>query len=227
MKLEMHLHTLGNSRCAKVSAEDAAELYRRLGYDGVVVTNHWNEYIANDFFSGFGDKTAKYLEGYEAMRATGIRSFFGVELALGKDYYSQHNNAGAEILVYGITPEEFRKEGERLFSVDIRALRRLADERGWVLVQAHPFRERTKRLPHEFLDGAEVFNGNFRHLNKNFIASAYAKRRFLLPTAGSDFHQPEDAKAGVEFFGEIKDEKALAEALRQKRYRIFKNIKKL
>lgn len=226
-KLEMHLHTLGNSRCAKVSADRAAKIYADAGYDGVVVTNHWNRNIAENYFADSSDKINEYLKGYYAMKATGIHTLFGVELALREDFYSPLNRRGAEILVYGITAEEFREYGENLYRNSYDGLRRLANDRGWLLYQAHPFRERSKRVPPEFLDGVEVYNGNPRHINANAIAAIYAEKHRLKPSAGSDFHQAGDVKSGICFRDKITDEKALAAALSSDAFRIFKNIKKL
>lgn len=230
-KLEMHLHTAGNSRCAKVPAETAAKLYADAGYDGVVVTNHWNKHIAENHFAGSDDKVQSYLNGYYAMKAaesvSGIKAFFGVELALGEDYYSLLNRKGAEILIYGITPEEFAEAGEELYRLSYGALDGLAAERGWLLYQAHPFRERTKRIPVEFLDGVEVYNANPRHINLNAVAALYAEKYKLKKTAGTDFHQTKDVKAGICFQYAISDEKALAKALTAGDYRLFKNVRSL
>lgn len=223
----MHLHTAGNSRCAKVPAEKAAGLYSAAGYDAVVVTNHWNKNIAENYFGGSADRIDRYLNGYRAMKATGIKTLFGVELALGDDYYSLANRRGAEILVYGITPEEFAVYGESLYSNSYASLKELASEKGWLLYQAHPFRERTKRVAPEFLDGVEVFNGNRRHINLNGLASLYAEKQKLKKTAGSDFHQQGDVKAGVCFPYEPADEKALARALSAGDFKIFRSRRSL
>ena len=43
-KFELHLHTDESSGCGKVPAKDAVALYMENGYDGFVVTDHFNPY---------------------------------------------------------------------------------------------------------------------------------------------------------------------------------------
>lgn len=40
-RYETHLHTSPVSKCACVSVRDNLELYKKLGYDGVFITNHF------------------------------------------------------------------------------------------------------------------------------------------------------------------------------------------
>ena len=216
-KVEMHLHTLGNSRCAKVGHEDIVSIYSSLGYDAVTVTNHWNEYIARKYLSDDPEiSVRKYIEGYEKMRKAAkgkLRVFFGMELALGGDYYKPGSLRSAELLIYGMTAEEFSECGATLYEYGYDELKKLTEDRGWLVIQAHPYRERSKRIPVKYLDGLEIFNKNGRHFNKNVLARLRAKTHSLAGIAGSDFHQPEDAGAALIFDEKISDEKALAAAL--------------
>ena len=40
-KYETHLHTYPVSRCGHASVEESLEAYKKLGYDGVFITNHF------------------------------------------------------------------------------------------------------------------------------------------------------------------------------------------
>ena len=40
-KYETHLHTFPVSRCAKAGVMESLEFYKKLGYDGVFITNHF------------------------------------------------------------------------------------------------------------------------------------------------------------------------------------------
>lgn len=223
-KTEMHLHTAGGSRCARVEPEEIVRIYGECGYDALTVTNHWNRKIAFDYFSGSkSEKTEKYLAGYRAVKelAKDMRVFFGMELALGNDYYSPTNFRACELLIYGIVPEEFYDCAFDLIEFDYAALKKFASERGWLIYQAHPYRERSKRVKSAYLDGLEIYNNNMRHFNRNAKAKARAEKYSLLEVGGSDFHQPEDVGAGVVFDAEIFNERELVRALKNGAYKII------
>ena len=38
---ETHCHTAPVSKCGKASAEDTVRFYKKMGYDGVFITNHY------------------------------------------------------------------------------------------------------------------------------------------------------------------------------------------
>ena len=38
----MHLHTINNSHCGQEEPADIARIYAEAGYNGIVVTNHFN-----------------------------------------------------------------------------------------------------------------------------------------------------------------------------------------
>ena len=81
-KYELHLHTAEVSRCAECSAAGQVEVYRRLGYTGICITDH--------FFGGsnnippdipWEEKIHRLASGYEnakkAAEGTGPDVFFG------------------------------------------------------------------------------------------------------------------------------------------------------
>ncbi len=55
-KYETHLHTRPVSKCATASIKEHLEVYKKLGYDGIFVTNHFLDGSLNI------DKTKPYEE---------------------------------------------------------------------------------------------------------------------------------------------------------------------
>ena len=70
-KLEAHLHTKGNSDCAKVASQEIATLYSGKGYNGIVCTNHFSRFILNKYFKDKSreDKLKAFLKGYYDLKS--------------------------------------------------------------------------------------------------------------------------------------------------------------
>ena len=100
-----------------------------------------------------------------------------------------------DYLIYGIT-EEFLRENPDLHKMSLRSFTPLARENGFLVVQAHPFRNEIQIVPPELLDGMETFNGTPSYDGRNTIADAWAKRYGLIRTSGSDFHNPDQYGTG-------------------------------
>ena len=75
-------------------------------------------------------------------------------------------------------------------------LRFEGNENGFLVVQAHPFRNEIQIVPPELLDGMETFNGTPSYDGRNSIANEWAKRYSLICTSGSDFHNPDQHGTG-------------------------------
>ena len=43
IKLEMHAHDCEVSQCAVITAKDLVDGYKDAGYDGIVITNHFDQ----------------------------------------------------------------------------------------------------------------------------------------------------------------------------------------
>lgn len=188
---ETHAHTAEISPCGVVGAAELAETYMRTGYAGVVVTNHLSRYgLQYAAERSWEEQIAWFYAGFEAVRTAAgdrMRVLFGAELNLDGD--------PNDYLLYGPTPEFYAAHPE-LLGLSIRQLSGLARENGFLLIQAHPFRNGMRITPPELLDGIETFNGNMRHDSRNFLATQWAARYGLLATSGSDFHEMEDSARG-------------------------------
>ena len=105
-KYETHCHTAPVSRCAKASAEDTVCFYKKLGYDGIFITNHFLDGNINPkvWELPYAGQIDYYFRDFEAALSigerAGIKVFPGVELSykgtdflicgLDKDWYQAH-----------------------------------------------------------------------------------------------------------------------------------------
>ncbi|MCQ2462404.1 MAG: PHP domain-containing protein [Clostridia bacterium] len=200
---EMHFHTDESSGCGKIPAAEGVELYIEKGYDGIVVTDHFQMYRVNTE-AEYLEYAKQQKEGYEAaLKAANGR----IKILRGMEY--RPRGTDNDYLVYGVT-DEFVFSHPELKDTDFRQFSTLAHENGLIVFQAHPFRNHMTVTPPDLLDGIEVYNGNRRHNSRNLIAQAWADMHGMRKISGSDFHQTEDlATGGTIFTKEINDEKEL------------------
>lgn len=227
-KLETHLHTKGNSPCGKADIREIIEIYKEAGYNGIVCTNHFNSYIMNTYFAGLSDeeKISRFFKAFYELKEEGAKHnidvFFGLELALKNDYYNKQSKLFcAELLVYGITCQEFLEDTIKLYNMSYKEFFHYADKKGWLVVQAHPYRLRSKRISYKYLHGIEAFNGHPYHKSFNSLALFRANRYKLIKTAGSDFHFRGGATSGIILEEKVKNEKHLVELLKMGKYTII------
>lgn len=210
MKTEMHVHTSEVSPCARVGARDMVALYHQAGYDAVVVTDHFNNYVLERYKGSDEQKVDRYLEGYRAAKEEGerlgVKVFFGVESNLLLEH--------ADFLFYGATPD-FLYEYPKLYELSQKEAYEVCCRHKILLLQAHPFRHQGVRNP-EYMHGMEVYNGNLRNPSHNALTAQFVLQypQFIL-TSGSDFHMYEDACCGGMVLPEVSDEAGLAKALRE------------
>ncbi|MBQ7039697.1 MAG: PHP domain-containing protein [Clostridia bacterium] len=181
MKLELHAHTSEVSPCGTVPASELIEFYKKKGFDGVVICDHFRE----SFFKLATDRenVDAFLKGYHIAKETGdkigIRVYLGAELKLT-------SHPANEYLLYGID-EEFLYSNPRIFELPIDKVREIVNGYGAVIIQAHPYRNGVCE-PVLDVDGYEVFNGHFCHKNDNMRAYELALETEKLQTSGSDSH---------------------------------------
>ncbi|MCD8328750.1 MAG: PHP domain-containing protein [Ruminococcus sp.] len=186
-KYETHLHTTEASACASASGAEQARHYKELGYDGIIVTDHFfNGNTAITTFLSWEDRVNKFCKGYENAKAEGnkigLKVFFGFEYG----YY------GADILTYGVG-KDFLLENDNICDISFYQFAERVHKAGGILVHAHPFREadwyihEIKLLP-KWIDAVEVYNsGNGKEIY-NERAEWYADQFGFVKTAGSDNH---------------------------------------
>ena len=219
-KYETHLHTFPVSRCARSGVAESLLFYKELGYDGVVVTNHFIDGNVNiDGKMSYEDKLAFYFSDYEEALKIGkeisLKVFCGVELSY----------KGTDFLVYGLDKQWFldhpqimdmKKSDELPFMMECGAL----------VIHAHPFREagyidHIRLFPRQ-VHGVEVLN-TARTEFENTLAKQYADNYHLIQTAGSDNHMGRQAKllAGLCFKEPLLDEQDFVRRVKAGKAEIF------
>ena len=184
-KYETHLHSAPVSRCAKAPLSESLPFYKKKGYDGVFLTNHFlngnfggNRTLSRQEQIDFYCK--EYFDGLQLASEIGIKLFFGVEMTF---------NERCDFLIYGLSPEWYCEHPEILDLTPQNALD-LLRYNGAFVVHAHPFREISSdaiSLYPRFTDAVEIINSE-NYNSENKMAQLYAKHYKLPTLAGSDNH---------------------------------------
>jgi len=219
-KYETHLHTAPVSRCAKATVRESLEFYKRIGYDGVFITNHFIDGNINiDKSLPYRERVEFYFSDYEngvqLSKEIGISVFCGVEMSYG----------GTDFLVYGLFKEWYLSHPEIEVMKRSELLKILMSE-GALVIQAHPFREAAyidhiRLFPHH-VHGVEIYNA-CRSENENDMAKQYAENYSLIEFAGSDNHSAEKIKmlGGMESDMPILSEKEFVDMVLAEKMRAF------
>lgn len=184
-KYETHVHTKPVSRCAHFTVQEVLDFYKKKGYDGIFLTNHFlcgNININSDI--PYKEKLDFYFSDYHEAVAygakIGLKVFLGVELSY----------KGTDFLIYGLSEEWYYNHPEIMDMKKSDELSFMMDE-GAFIVHAHPMRE-AKYIDHirlfpRCVHGVEVVNG-CRTDFENAMAENYADNYNLVKSAGSDNH---------------------------------------
>lgn len=192
---ELHAHTSDTSRCAGVGAKEMIALYKQAGASTVVVTDHLSPSTFEAYEAGslsWEEKVDILLQGYRNAKAA---SGDDITVLLGMELRFDRQGDNNDYLVYGVS-EEFLYQNSDLLNMRLSAFSKLAHKNGLLIFQAHPFRNGMHIVNPAYLDGVEIYNACVRHNSRNPIAEKWAKLHRLLGSAGSDFHQVEDAARG-------------------------------
>jgi len=223
MRLEMHIHTSEVSPCARCTAAEAVRRCISKGYDGMVVTDHFNEDASRAIMKELAPWPARienFLRGYRAAKAAAPAGFL-VLLGMELRFMGQGIN---EYLVYGFG-EQFLYDNQGIDRMDLKQFSEIARMSGFLLAQAHPFRWGMSLTRGEFLDGFEVYNGNSHHASHNDFAALWARRHGLLPLSGSDYHGGDTdhgmAPGGIRLREPVRDIQGLVKAVKERRYTVL------
>jgi len=185
---ETHVHTSESSRCGQNSAAAQVRAYKKRGYTGIIITDHFIHGWRRYFPLSWKAKIKHVVSGYEAAKKEGIKCgldvFFGWEFTVN----------GLDFLTYGLD-KNFLFEHPHLDKLSLPEYSSLIRKSGGYLAQAHPYRDRSNegnKFPVEpkFIDGLEVYNAlDARSANNaNKKAFAFAQAHSLPMQAGSDSH---------------------------------------
>ena len=192
MLIDLHAHSSGISKCCRIPIEQVIEEAKKVGIDGLVLTNHYQKnYVADGDYPAFA---ARYIAEYEyaagLVAGTDFRLFFGIEVTM-----EQH--PGVHMLIYGVDPD-FLTANPTLFECTQKELYHLVHEAGGILVQAHPMRRVDRLLNPDYLDGIEISCHPLYEGTHIAELMPIAAREGLILTAGGDFHaDTHRARCGV------------------------------
>lgn len=218
MKIDMHVHSSDFSPCGEISVAELIPLYRKAGFDGFALTDHFFRGGAEiQKKAGHPDFGKAYLDHFrraeELGRRSGFRIFLGFEM--------QFDESPDHFLVYGM-PEDLFAQWDALLAMGLKNFSALARERGFPVYQSHPFRDGIRIVDPAYLFGMEVVNGHSMFDNRNDIARAWAEKYNLHGIAGSDCHELCDlGSAGIETDETLRDTADLLRVLKTSSYRIF------
>ncbi len=207
IKVETHCHS-GGSWCATCDLDGLFSDYKRAGYGGVVITNHYSyaEYKRLGFetereyakyFLELIDKATLVGKNY------GMKVFYGIEVRL--------NACGTEYVLYGFT-KDFLLDNANIYEFTQEQLFKISNSFGILMYQSHPFREGVKVGNPKFMHGAEYFNGHYDHVNNNSLARKFCEDNNLIKMSGTDFHDKDQPiTAGIYIPESINDSFELTE----------------
>ncbi len=191
-KIETHLHTAEGSRCSRLTAADMIGRYHAAGYHTVFVSDHFQKTHLDERGENWAQRIDSFLTGYRNAKAEGDK--LGVSVLLSAEFgFVKHPN---HYLIYGFD-ESFLINGEHIPEMDPAEFLADARARGFLVIQAHPYRDGHCVPKPEWVDGMEVCNTNPRHENYDDKCEAIVAEHGLYRTAGSDAHRPEDVAGAV------------------------------
>lgn len=210
-RVELHAHTSPVSLCSQVTPEKMARVYKELGYDGVVITNH---FVNQPDLGTKQEYIDRYMKDVEDTQQWGDK--LGLKVYLGAEIrFTENVN---DYLIFGVN----RKLLEEVYDllpygvVNFRKNYQMPDS---VFIQAHPMRNGMEKVDPMLLDGIEVFNLHPNHNSRVGMAAALTKEHpHLIAIAGSDFHHPDVGHEGMSaarFATLPEDTFALAKKLRE------------
>lgn len=180
-KTELHCHTLPVSGCSHIYPKEMVQLYKNLGVDTIVLTNHYHPEIATRFTKE--EAAERYLKAFHDLKeyadAEGITAIFGMEVRFAANFN--------DYLVYGLSEEDTLPIFDYL-QTDLESFYKAFKRENNLIFQAHPFRDGMALADPAYLDGIEAFNMYPRANSRVSLARAYAQEKGLKIIGGSDCH---------------------------------------
>lgn len=216
-KYELHCHTAGVSQCASIKPKELVKHYEELGYDGIVLTDHYSPLtFLKNYFCPQRD-VERYLSSYRELKEYCAGSFT-VLLGMELRHYATVN----DYLVYGVE-EDWLKAQKNMLLWDEKTAYEKIHKQGYLLYQAHPYRPFITRCNTDYIDGIEVYNGHTSD-ERNKEALLWAKTTGKPVISGSDYHSLTDiSKGGIETNIKIENNSDLISVLKSREYNILGN----
>lgn len=223
-KYQMHLHTTPCSQCGGLTPETLCQALLENGYQGGVITNHFyhgNSGIDRSENTSWEQFVSAYEQDYLACKAEAEKHDLDIIFSIEESVVP-----GLEILCYGVTPKVLY-DNPQLIKWDLDEWIRVMRENGVVIIQAHPFREadyipQPGALPHELIDGVEVFNRGNNTPEMNQKALDFANKYDLIKTSSADAHWPNHIPyGGILTKKRIRNEAELASLIRSREFELI------
>lgn len=210
---DTHVHTKQGSACGKCSGAEMARAYKKAGYAGIIITDHF--YYGNTAVSHelpWEEWVNAYCKGYEEAKAEGER--IGLQVFFGWE----SGYRGTEFLIYGLD-KEWLLYHPQIKDASIREQYQMVNQDEGLVIHAHPFREENYikeiRLFPECVDGVELMNAchsnpdSTAHYNPEYDKQAYeyATKHHFMVTSGSDMHTTQLLGGGMAFSTRLQDSK--------------------
>lgn len=177
-KTELHAHTTPASTCSQITPEHMIEVYSKLGYTSIALTNH----LITEERDG-KEKIKSYLDDFYKTRELGKKQ--GINVILGAEIrFTENVN---DYLIYGIDEDELITIYDML-DLGIKEFYKQYKNEKNIIIQAHPFRDMITPVEYNSVDGYEVFNLHPGHNSRIGFAAQYAKAQGGIITAGTDYH---------------------------------------
>ena len=219
---ELHLHTKESSSCSEIPAKEMLKVYKEKGYSTIVITDHCSKRKMERLGDiSWKNKIDYVFTGFDIAKEFGEK--IGLNILLGVEITLYQTDS--DYLVYGID-KEFLYTNEKIYNYSLQQLHDLCQKKGYILVQAHPFRDGIELAPLQLIDGIEIYNGAQDEISRNEKARRYAMGKNKIVTSGSDFHHWEDlARGGIATTQEIKDIKQLVRILKNRKYELIEDTR--
>lgn len=194
LKIDPHVHSSGISLCSGVDYKQIVDEKKKLGYNGVILTNHCQKwyYPAQEHAAFIERFIQEYRSGAAYAQAQGFKLWLGIEVTLHEPHY-------ADWLLYGVT-EECLWATPCLYQLTQAELFAFCEQWGVLMVQAHPFRDGHSPCDPTYMHGVEI-NCNTRDLCHVDEVERFAAEHNLLITCGVDYHQSTSRFFGGMFVG--------------------------
>ncbi|NLB55709.1 MAG: histidinol phosphatase [Lentisphaerae bacterium] len=224
-KYETHLHTRESSPCGGSTAEDYVEQYKKLGYTGIIVTDHLY-YLTGDFPAtenlDWAGRVNLLCEGFELANKRG--QAIGLDVFLGWE----GGSGWMHLLTYGLDKDWLLAHPDLPKWSPVEYCNKVR-ESGGMIIHAHPFREGVdlvQLLPFH-VDAIESINGGRRD-EFNRYAHDYAVSFDFPVTAGTDIHSVKSQRrCGVESKKRFKSVNDYMGAVKERKLKLFDEIVEL
>ena len=181
-KIDFHTHTTPASPCSEITPQRMVEAYKELGFDGIVLTNHFVDFLLKSNDPEVVSQT--YLSDYYKTKEIGNKN--GLKVYLGMEIRFPENCN--DYLIYGIEEKDIKELFSYIHGDYISFYKAFKNDKN-VILQAHPFRNGMTLQNPDYIDGIETFNIHPGHNSRVGFASRYANAYpHFIKTCGTDFH---------------------------------------